>query len=105
MRTTAHGASAGVAKLGALWASVWFNYLASRERFWLSASLNLVGILLTLLFTPEPLRVPLLELDRRYAYHTAGKVYHGAHTCLCISLPVSRLLLAMLLLCTAPPRS
>lgn len=35
------------------------------------------GIVLTLLFTPEPLRVPLLELDRRYAYHTAGKVYHG----------------------------
>ena len=33
--------------------------------------------MLTLLFTPEPLRVPLLELDRRYAYHTAGKVYHG----------------------------
>jgi len=77
VRTTAHGASAGIAKLGALWASVWFNYLASRERFWLAASLNSVGIVLTLLFTPEPLRVPLLELDRRYAYHTAGKVYHG----------------------------
>ncbi len=78
VRTTAHGASAGIAKLGALWASVWFNYLKSRERFWLAASLNSVGIILTLLFTPEPLRVPLLELDRRYAYHTAGKVYHGA---------------------------
>ena len=26
---------------------------------------------------PEPLRVPLSELDRRYAYHMAGKVYHG----------------------------
>ena len=78
VRTTAHGLSAGVAKLGALWASVWFNYLASRKRFWLAAALNSVGIILTLLFTPEPLRVPLLELDRRYAYHTAGKVYHGA---------------------------
>ena len=111
-------------------ASVWFNYLGSRKRFWYAASLNTVvsglhpdiarnvskhlyvpdergirvidvascqhcigiawwtivsdaplwplqGIVLTLLFTPEPLRVPLLELDRRYAYHTAGKVYHG----------------------------
>jgi MFS family permease len=77
VRTTAHGTSAGVAKLGALWASVWFNYLGSRKRFWYAASLNTAGILLTLLFTPEPLRVPLLELDRRYAYHTAGKVYHG----------------------------
>ncbi len=46
------------------------------RRRW-SAGLNSVGIVLTLLFTPEPLRVPLLELDRKYAYHTAGKVYHG----------------------------
>ncbi len=34
MRTTAHGTSAGVAKLGALWSSVWFNYLHPRPRFW-----------------------------------------------------------------------
>ncbi len=46
------------------------------RRRW-SAGLSSVGIVLTLLFTPEPLRVPLLELDRKYAYHTAGKVYHG----------------------------
>ena len=39
--------------------------------------MNSVGIILTLVFTPEPLRVPLSELDRRYRYHTAGKVYHG----------------------------
>lgn len=26
VRTTAHGISAGVAKLGALWATIWFNY-------------------------------------------------------------------------------
>ena len=44
---------------------------------WTSA-LSTVGIFLTFLFVPEPLRVPLAELDRRYAYHTAGKVYHGA---------------------------
>ena len=39
--------------------------------------MNSVGIILTVIFTPEPLRVPLAELDRRYRYHTAGKVYHG----------------------------
>ena len=33
---------------------------------------------MTALFVPEPLRVPLSELDRRYEYHDAGKVYHGA---------------------------
>lgn len=26
VRTTAHGMSAGVAKMGALWATIWFNY-------------------------------------------------------------------------------
>ncbi len=35
---------------------------------------------MTFLFVPEPLRVPLSELDRRYEYHDAGKVYHGAPT-------------------------
>jgi hypothetical protein len=44
------------------------------------AALSSVGIFLTFLFVPEPLRVPLAELDRRYAYHQAGKVYHGAFT-------------------------
>jgi hypothetical protein len=37
-----------------------------------------VGILVTFLFVPEPLRVPLSELDRRYEYYQAGKVYHGS---------------------------
>ena len=51
-------------------------------RRWCSG-LNSVGIFLTFFFVPEPLRVPLAELDRRYAYHTAGKVYHGASADLC----------------------
>ena len=37
VRTTAHGMSAGFAKCGALWASVWFNYLGGRQKFWLTA--------------------------------------------------------------------
>ena len=37
VRTTAHGISAGIAKLGALWASVWFNYLPFRKIFWFTA--------------------------------------------------------------------
>ena len=43
VRTTAHGMSAGTAKLGALWASVWFNYLTKRTQFWLTASFNVGG--------------------------------------------------------------
>jgi hypothetical protein len=35
--------SAGVAKLGGLWAAVWFNYLDKRTQFWLTASFNIGG--------------------------------------------------------------
>ena len=34
VRTTAHGFSAGFAKLGALWATIFFNYIGFRARFW-----------------------------------------------------------------------
>ena len=34
VRTTAHGFSAGVAKLGALWATIFFNYIGNKPRFW-----------------------------------------------------------------------
>lgn len=49
VRTTAHGLSAGVAKLGALWAAVWFNYLDKRLQFWLTSSFNVGGYALCLL--------------------------------------------------------
>ena len=38
MRTTAHGFSAGVAKLGALWATIFFNYIGNKPRFWCAAA-------------------------------------------------------------------
>ena len=37
MRTTAHGISAGVAKMGGLWAAVWFNYIDFRKILWFTA--------------------------------------------------------------------
>ncbi|KAK9795893.1 hypothetical protein WJX73_010315 [Symbiochloris irregularis] len=77
MRTSAHGFSAGVAKVGALWASVWFNYLDGRTKFWLTAAFNIGGFVLTLLFMPDSLRVSLTETDRRWAYITSGRMYHG----------------------------
>lgn len=63
--------------MGALWAAVWFNYLDNRLKFWLTASFNIGGFLLTLLFMPDPLRVSLAEVDRRWAYLRSGRVYHG----------------------------
>ncbi len=38
VRTTAHGFSAGVAKLGALWATIFFNYIGNKPRFWCAAN-------------------------------------------------------------------
>jgi hypothetical protein len=60
VRTTAHGISAGTAKVGALWASVWFNYLNSRTKFWTTASFNFGGLMLTALFMPDPVRLPII---------------------------------------------
>ena len=77
VRTSAHGFSAGTAKVGALWAAVWFNYLDNRTKFWLTASFNIGGFILTLLFMPDPLRVSLAEVDRRWAYIRSGRTYHG----------------------------
>lgn len=80
VRTSAHGFSAGTAKVGALWAAVWFNYtqiLTNRTKFWLTASFNIGGFFLTLLFMPDPMRVSLAEVDRRWAYLRSGRTYHG----------------------------
>ncbi|CAL8468731.1 g8271 [Coccomyxa elongata] len=76
-RTTAHGISAGTAKVGALWASVWFNYLPTRTKFWTTSSFNFGGLLLTALFMPDPLRLSLSELDRRWNDILDGRQYHG----------------------------
>lgn len=42
--------------MGALWASVWFNYLNPRTKFWTTASFNFGGLMLTALFMPDPVR-------------------------------------------------
>jgi hypothetical protein len=77
MRTTAHGMSAGIAKLGALWAAIFFNYIGNRAKFWWTASFNVAGFLLTLVFLPDPARLSLTEGDRRWRYIKAGREYHG----------------------------
>ncbi|DBA96631.1 TPA: hypothetical protein ACH3X1_015490 [Trebouxia sp. C0004] len=80
VRTTAHGMSAGVAKVGALWATIWFNYsplTVARNKFWATSTFNVAGFLLTLVFLPDPMRISLAETDRRWRYILAGRTYHG----------------------------
>lgn len=44
------------------------------------------SFLLTLIFMPDPLRVSLTEVDRRWTYIRSGKV-NTAHPCLCTPVP------------------
>ena len=50
VRATCHGISAATGKAGALVAGIWFAYLTSAGRFYVSAFFNLAGLLLTILF-------------------------------------------------------
>jgi hypothetical protein len=77
LRTTAHGLSAALAKCGALWAAVWFNYLQGAQKFWSTASFNVAGAIATILFTPNTMHVSITEQDRRFHYLRTGQVYHG----------------------------
>ena len=46
-------------------------------QFWLTSSFNVGGFMLTLLFMPEPLRVSLAEVDRRWHCIQQGRPYYG----------------------------
>ncbi len=46
-------------------------------QFWLTSSFNMGGFFLTLIFMPEPLRISLAEIDRRWSYIKEGRPYHG----------------------------
>lgn len=48
-----------------------------RNKFWATATFNVVGFILTLVFLPDPLRISLAETDRRWRYITSGRTYHG----------------------------
>eukprot|EP00891_Asterochloris_glomerata_P003209 jgi/Astpho2/3209/Aster-05735 len=56
MRTTAHGYSAGFAKLGGL------------PKFWWTSTLNALGLIATFNFLPNPARTSLAETDCRWRF-------------------------------------
>ena len=78
VRASAHGLSAAIGKLGALHASVMYNYLSTREKFYIVPWFGLAGALVTWLFLPDTTGLDLKEQERRWTCIRSGreKDYH-----------------------------
>jgi hypothetical protein len=79
VRSTAHGVSAAVGKLGALAATVLYNYIGSRTKFWVVSWFGLIGFVLTVLFVPDTTGLDLREQERYWQFVREGRQadYHG----------------------------
>jgi len=79
IRATAHGFSAAWGKLGALMASVLYNYIDVQTRFYVVPWFGLLGAVLTYLFLPDTTGLDLKEQERRWQFIRAGRdhEYHG----------------------------
>ncbi|KAH0534006.1 hypothetical protein FGG08_007391 [Glutinoglossum americanum] len=79
IRATAHGFSAAIGKLGALCASILYNYIDTQTKFYVVPWFGLFGAMLTYLFLPDTTGLDLKEQDRRWLYIRQGREpdYHG----------------------------
>ncbi|EXJ88632.1 hypothetical protein A1O1_05562 [Capronia coronata CBS 617.96] len=79
VRATAHGFSAAVGKLGALTASVLYNYIDTQTKFYVVPWFGLAGVVLNVVFMPDTTGLDLKEQERRWAFIRAGREndYHG----------------------------
>lgn len=79
VRATAHGISAAIGKCGALAATVLYNYIEDRSKFWLAALCTLIGFILTIAFVPDTTGLDLPEQQRYWSHVVDGQQdkYHG----------------------------
>jgi hypothetical protein len=79
IRATAHGFSAAVGKLGALFATVLYGYINTQMRFYIVPWFGLAGMVLTFVFLPDTTGLDLKEQERRWKYIREGREqdYHG----------------------------
>lgn len=79
IRATAHGLSAAAGKLGALLASVLYNYIDTQTKFYVVPWFGLGGMILTFLFLPDTTGLDLKEQERRWNCIRDGRPndYHG----------------------------
>ncbi|KAG6003566.1 hypothetical protein E4U21_001893 [Claviceps maximensis] len=79
IRASAHGFSACLGKAGALLASVLYNYIDDKTKFYVVPWFGLAGMFLTWLYLPDTTGLDLKEQERRWRYIREGKAdeYHG----------------------------
>ena len=67
MRTMCHGISASAGKLGALIASILFNFVSDGEFFMISGCSSFVALVITFLTIPDTTTLDLHEIDKQWA--------------------------------------
>lgn len=79
IRSMLHGFSAAMGKIGALAATVLYNYIEDRTKFWLVSLATLVGFILTALFVPDTTSLALEErsLFWEEVLNDTQEKYHG----------------------------
>ncbi|KAI9682913.1 MAG: hypothetical protein M1829_006349 [Trizodia sp. TS-e1964] len=79
VRASAHGFSAAVGKLGALLASVLYNYIDTQTKFYVVPWFGLAAALITYVFLPDTTGLDLKELERWWRCVREGREedYHG----------------------------
>lgn len=79
IRSTAHGVSAAFGKLGALTATIAYNYIDTHTKIWVVCWFGLAGAILTWLFSPDTTGMDLREQERYWHFVRHGKAeqYHG----------------------------
>ncbi|KAK5038099.1 hypothetical protein LTS07_001567 [Exophiala sideris] len=79
VRATAHGFSAAIGKCGALSATIIYNYIGSRTKFWVVSWFGLIGFILTIVFIPDTTGLDLREQERYWYFVKEGRAqdYHG----------------------------
>ena len=79
VRASAHGFSAAVGKLGALFAAILYNYITIQQKFYVVPWFGVVGMLLTFIWLPDTTGLDLKEQERRWQYIREGRghEYHG----------------------------
>lgn len=79
IRSTAHGVAAAVGKLGALTATIAYNYIGTETKIWVVCWFGLAGAVLTIVFIPDTTGLDLREQERFWNFVRIGKIdqYHG----------------------------
>lgn len=79
IRASAHGLAASMGKVGALLASVFYNYIDTQTKFYVVPWFGLGGMIITLVWLPDTTGLDLKEQERRWMFIRQGRdnEYHG----------------------------